>query len=53
MYCISKPLSKEKTYQGVEGPLMVTAITDPDGPTLAVTVGLLEPIMAGGPPFKQ
>ena len=32
---------------------MVIAITDPDGPTLAVTVGLLEPIMVGGPPFKQ
>ena len=32
---------------------MVIAITYLDGPTLAVTVGLLEPIMAGGPPFKQ
>ena len=32
---------------------MVIAITDLDGPTLAVTVGLLEPIMVGGPPFKQ
>ena len=32
---------------------MVIAITNLDGPTLAVTVGLLEPIMVGGPPFKQ